>query len=171
VTLLIVDASVARSCNDPATSIEAANCFLFLQEISDRRNATGVVVNPELEREWDIHASRTFNKWLANMETRRRVHRVEEKRSADYRAVVSAVENEGIRVALEKDLHLVELALLGQHPVVSRDDKQRDYVRDLMPQHSLLASVQWLNPVTYPDWTSWFARGCDRQTFALGGDS
>lgn len=165
--LLVVDASVARSCSDPASSVEASSCFLFLQQISDRKNAMGVVVNPELDREWALHGSKTFTSWLARMETRRRVHRVEEKRSTDYRSAVSQTVDDGIRAALEKDVHLIELALFGQHPIASRDDKQRRYVRDLIPSLGVLGSVQWVNPVQEPDWLSWFARGCDRQTFVL----
>jgi hypothetical protein len=165
--LLVVDASVASSCNDPASSDEAANCFLFLQQISNKRNATGVVVNPELDREWALHASRTFTRWLATMETRKRVYHTEERRSRDYRSVVAGVVDDGIRAALEKDIHLVELALFGQYPVASRDDKQRRYVGDLIPEHEVLGAIQWINPVKEDDWPAWFSRGCDRHTFTL----
>lgn len=162
---IVLDASVAKSCSDPAYSDEAAKCFLYLDELRSRE--LGLIVNEVLEAEWDKHGSRTFTKWRARMESRNRVKRVPEKRSADYRAAVADVYDEGIRVALEKDFHLVELALLGRHPVASRDDKQRRYVRDLIPEYEALGAIQWMNPVTDLEVDSWFERGCDSASFTL----
>lgn len=163
---IVLDASVAKSCSDPAYSDEAAKCFLYLAELRSRE--LGLIVNEVLEAEWDKHGSRTFRKWRVRMESRNRVKRVSEKRSADYRVVVGKVDDEGIRVALEKDFHLVELALLGRHPVASRDDKQRRYVRDLVPEYAALGAIQWMNPVTDLEVDSWFERGCDSASFLLG---
>ncbi|GGC95701.1 hypothetical protein GCM10011512_23430 [Tersicoccus solisilvae] len=164
---LIIDANIARSCNDPADNADAASCFLFLQHVGKRENSTGVVVNAEIEREWDIHANRTFTAWYAKMERRSRVKYVDVKHSNDYRAIISAVDNDGVRSALQKDVHLVELALFGQHPVASRDDKQRRYVRSLIGQYSLLRGIQWVNPVTESGWDAWLNRGCDRDGYLL----
>ncbi|MBP1301689.1 hypothetical protein [Curtobacterium sp. 1310] len=164
---MVIDASVARSCNDPTENEDAAACFLFLSELSKRDRDTGVIVNDELDREWEVHASGAFVRWLARMETRKRVVRVPVKRLADYRKVVAGVSDTGIRVALEKDAHLVELSLIGQNPVVSRDDRQQRYVRDLAVDYPLVGSIQWINPVNHGDWRSWFDRGCDRHSFAL----
>jgi hypothetical protein len=167
VILVVVDASVARACNDPASTDEAAKSFLFLQQLARRDFHLGVVVNEELDREWQKHGSGSFNSWLARMYTRRRVVFVKEKKSNDYRSAVQAVVNHGIKAALEKDLHLIELALFGQHPVASLDEKQRTYVTALIEQYSLLKSIQWINPVKQEGWVEWFERGCDRESFSL----
>lgn len=164
---LIVDANVARSCNDPTDNEDASICYLFLQEIARRDRDLGVIINDDLEREWDAHASGAFVRWLARMETRKRVVRVGVRRVADYRKALDVVDEPGIRAALEKDVHLIELALLENGPVVSRDDRQRKYIQALITHYSLLGTIQWINPVTDEGWAAWFERGCDRGSYAL----
>lgn len=165
--VLVIDANVARSCNDPTDNEDAATCYLFLQQLARRDRETGVIVNDDLEREWHAHASGAFVRWLARMEYRKRVVRVGVRKVADYRKAIDTVDEAGIRAALEKDVHLVELALLESSPIVSRDDRQRKYIQLLIEHYPLLRTVQWINPVTDEGWAAWFDRGCDRGTYAL----
>lgn len=163
---LVVDANIARSYNDPASDDQAYLCFLFLQALSARDSRHGVVLNEALEAEWLKHGSGKFLRWFAMMETRQKVLRSSHPKSADYRNAMAAVTDDGIREALLKDAHLVELALMGNYPVASRDDKQRRYVASLLGVYERLGRIQWFNPVT-ESWESWLAAGCPTGDYTL----
>lgn len=166
----VIDANIARSCGNPTENKGAADCYRFLTAVSATNSETGAVADPELRREWIKHANKTFLSWLARMESRRRVRLVETRRSSDYRSALRAIENDGIRTAMDKDVHLVELALFGQHPVASCDDRQRRYVRELSDAYPPLGDIQWVNPMTHEGWAEWLARGCERGSFAILAD-
>jgi hypothetical protein len=94
------------------------------------------------------------------MASRRRIRSEEDVRVSDYRSHIAGVVDEGIRAAMDKDAHLVELSLLRHFPIASQDDKQRRYVMQVSGAYPLVEKVQWFNPISSPDWEDWIKSGC-----------
>lgn len=173
---IVIDASVARSVGDPALHPTAVACLRLVRLLERKECATGALMTPALHDEWRVHASRLMTSWLASMESRGRVRREPDRPVRDLRNAVAAVGDEGIRAALEKDIHLSESAILNGLPVASRDDRQKSFLRDLAHGYPAAGRIQWLNPVSddREDWEPWIEAGCtDRAVFAIaagGGD-
>lgn len=157
---LIIDANVARSCTEPARHETSQACLQLTQVLQRKECKVGIVITPALHDEWRKHASRVFLSWWANMESRRRVRQEDDKRLNDYREYLSSIQDHGIREAMEKDAHLVELALLKGYPVASQDDKQRRYIADISANYQLARTVQWFNPVSSQGWDTWLLENC-----------
>lgn len=130
-------------------------------------------MTPALQAEWHRHASKTMVAWLANMESRDRVRRLKDGPVRDLRNAIANVKDDGIRTALEKDIHLSEAAILHGLPVASQDDKQRKFLRGVAAEYALAGRVQWLNPVSSTGgWSEWIKGGCnDRALYCCAGQS
>lgn len=157
---MVIDANVARSCADPARHETSEACLRLTNTLQGRNCKVGVALTPALCAEWRKHASPAFAKWWANMESRRRIRMEDDRRVGDYRGHLGAIEDEGVRTAMEKDAHLVEISLVQHYPIASQDDKQRRYVAELASVYPLVGKVQWFNPVSMNGWEEWLATGC-----------
>ena len=157
---LIIDANVARSCTDPARHETSEACLRLTRVLQDRNSRVGVALTPALRAEWSKHASPMFTRWWASMESRQRIRTEDDRRVGDYRTHLSNIGDEGVRVAMEKDAHLVELSLLQHYPIASQDDTQRRYVSAVAARYPLAGKVQWFNPVTSAGWEEWVSTGC-----------
>ena len=62
---LVVDASVARAAGDPPNNPCSEICRDCLVQIRDSKH--NICMTPEIQKEWDDHASRFSRKWQANM--------------------------------------------------------------------------------------------------------
>jgi hypothetical protein len=158
---IIIDANIAKSCADPARHETSEACLRLTQVLAERGSEVFVALTPKLEEEWIKHGTRTFMSWWALMESRRRVRTESDKRIADYHRAIDEIDDDGIRDLLEKDAHLVELAMHKHHAVASQDDKQIRHVRTVSSSYPLLKTVQWFNPVTSAGWEDWVRGGCD----------
>jgi hypothetical protein len=163
---VLVDANVARSARDPARHPTSTACWRLAKLMASRDCETGALMTPALRAEWREHASPTMVGWLASMESRSRIRAERDRPVRDLRNAVSAIEDDGIRAAIEKDLHLSEAAVLHGAPVASQDDKQRRFLTELASSYRLAGKVQWFNPVSDADWDAWIAEGCtDRSVY------
>jgi len=168
---ILIDASVARSVSDPARHPTSVACLELVRLLERKDCSTGAAITPALQEEWKRHASRLMVSWLAAMELRGRVRRERDRNVSDLRAAVSAVRDDGIRSALEKDLHLSEAAMLHGLPVASHDNKQRRYLVDLVDSYGTVGRVQWFSPVSdrATEWAPWIEDGCvDPEPFRVG---
>ncbi|WP_410638072.1 hypothetical protein [Amycolatopsis sp. lyj-346] len=108
---------------------------------------TGVCMTPELQMEWERHATRFMTRWLANMEQRCRVRRERDRRLADLReSIMAFVKQQEKRDVILKDVHITEAAIFFQVAVFSFDDTQRRVLSELRVHYELLGGVQWFNP-------------------------
>lgn len=162
---ILVDASVARSVGEPPSDEVSAACLRLVRVLEQRDCATGIAITPALQREWHRHAPRMVAAWLARMESTHRIRRAPDKPVRDLRKALACVSDAGKRVAIEKDLHLSEAAILLNLPVASRDERQRRYLGELAPTYAAAGRVQWMNPAKNdePEWTEWIMRGCTDQ--------
>jgi ATP:corrinoid adenosyltransferase len=109
-----------------------------------------IVVNPEMKAEWDKHESKFFRKWRVTMVAKRKFIYVDEddRDFSDIKAQIESLaktyEN---REAMEKDCFLLELALLYDQIVVSKDETVRDLFRQVSAQVKEIRVVNWINPI------------------------
>lgn len=107
------------------------------------------------------------------MESRGRVRREPDRPVRDLRNAVAKVDNDGVRAALEKDIHLSESAILNGLPVASRDERQRKFLSELAEDYGAAGRIQWLNPVSHEaeEWSAWVHEGCiDRSAYIVAAE-
>lgn len=159
-SFILIDACVARSAAHPGRHESSILCARLALALADKQAKTGVIMTPALQSEWKKHASRYMTNWLASMEQRRRVRRVSDRPLRDLRNAVSTINDAGVRAAIDKDLHISEVALLEASPVASLDERQRRYLGELAASYELLGKLQWFNPITDTGWENWVGEGC-----------
>lgn len=161
ITFLLIDANVALSATTVPRSSASKACTDLVQTIASRRSPVDVAMTPMLMDEWRRHASPMMIRWLAQMDSRRRVRHMKDRPIRGLRKVVIQIEDAGIREAVQKDLHLSEAGLLQNLPVVSCDDKQHRYLASLVESYPQLAKLQWANPVRN-NLRAWVVAGCPK---------
>jgi hypothetical protein len=89
-----------------------------------------------VERGWNRHQSLFAARWLADMQSRGKVEDIAYVRNDELRAEAPGT------VSAQKDLHLVEAALVTDRIVISLDDRARTELS--VPA---AAEVMWVHPV------------------------
>jgi hypothetical protein len=89
-----------------------------------------------LREEWNRHQSLFAARWLADMRSRGKVEDIADLRNEELRAEAPGT------VSAQKDLHLVEAALVTDRIVISLDDRARTELS--VPA---AAEVMWVHPV------------------------
>lgn len=145
---VVIDASIARACGrqgkDSSAAISVA-CADALQAIKDAGLHAGM--SEPLEEEWLRHASTFARKWLVQMFSRKRVRRLESvPLHAGLRRVLPTLPDEGIQRAIDKDLHLIELALVTDRRIISLDERMRLHLVNLTARVKALSRVHWATP-------------------------
>lgn len=160
---ILVDANIARSATDPADNPTAEACREVARTLEHRECPVGIAMTPALLAEWRKHASRIMTRWLVVMESRGRISHKQDKRVGSIRRDVTRVSDVGIRVALEKDLHITEAAITNSWPVISRDARQKRYLKSL---HDIgntdVGRIHWADPITDVTWREWLMSGCSQ---------
>ena len=151
--VLVVDASVARAASEPP-SVESPGgpCREFLLEMLD--SGCRVAMSREMFSEWKRNESEFARTWRAEMVGRKRV--VVKRELRDEIGFDDAVEAAGFtknqRAAVEKDRHLVLLAVATDRAVVSLDEVVRGLLRDRSEElQRLLDDLDWVNPAREED--------------------
>jgi hypothetical protein len=146
---LVIDTSVARSAGgENAVHPEAKDCRDFLLAVLSMGHR--IVVNPEMKAEWDKHESKFFRKWRVQMVGKRKFIYVDED-DKNFSAIKAQIESLAKtyenREAMEKDCFLLELALLYDKIVVSKDETVRELFRQISAQVKEIRAVNWINPI------------------------
>ena len=137
--VLVIDASVTQSAGETDHPVSKA-CREFLNDVLTICHHAAVT--PELHAEWKHHRSRFSLGWRSAMAARRKLDRIVPAPNAELRAYIDRrITNPDDRAAIEKDLHLVEAALIADKVIVSRDDKARGLFS--LP---MLQTLTWINP-------------------------
>jgi hypothetical protein len=81
------------------------------------------------------------------MISRKRFEKVREEWPGETKLLDAASELPGHQPdAVAKDTHLIGLAMMTDHRVVSLDDAQRRLLRDLLPTIPEIGKVHWASP-------------------------
>ena len=138
----VIDANVAKGAGKPTTP-RALNCVRLLTRVID--GAHFCVFNEALLLEWRNHASVFARGWLRQMHARKRYSLIEVAkhvalRTALVRAAISGAERSGV----EKDLHLLELALANDRLIVTLEVRLPNYLKTDKALAKFHAQITWI---------------------------
>ncbi|MCA6526244.1 MAG: hypothetical protein IM570_09755, partial [Pseudanabaena sp. M179S2SP2A07QC] len=145
--LLVIDASIARSCGAPnATSPASKNCRDFLNAVLTICHR--MVLTDDIKEEWDKHQSNYARRWRSSMLAKRKV---------EYRADIAfdqklrdrldkVAESDKTREAMWKDCHLLEAAIATDKIIISLDEKARNPFDKAAQSIKELNEIMWVNP-------------------------
>lgn len=162
--LVIVDANVARSAGQPKpdAGAPAPQCVDALEAIRDRACNQGdmqIAMSQELLQEWLRHARAFASAWLYDLRSRGHVQffSLDSTVQADITQAATTV-GQNCRVPIEKDKHLVSLALQTDRRVVSNETQLPRHLANAAAHLALLSSIHWAHPIN-PIAISWLRSG------------
>lgn len=154
---LVIDTSIFQAASErPAPDPMGKICADLLEKI--RSICHQAVFSPESSSEWKGHRSRFALTWRRTMTARKKLHLVDEScRNDELREALEKLW-EVERGApdsweeVEKDLHLVEAALVTDKIVLSRDRRIRECLKWACKRRGarILREVHWIDPVKNP---------------------
>lgn len=146
---LVIDASVARSAGETDHPVSSA-CRRTLSTVL--KVCHRVVMCKEIVREWEKHQSRYSSIWLAAMQSKGKIVRIEipEESSLSERLWRLDVGEKRIKAML-KDVHLVEAARQTDFRILSGDEAARGLFCSASEQIDELKPIHWINPVIEED--------------------
>jgi len=143
---LVIDASVARAAGgEEAVFPLSKQCRDFLKKTL----AVGhrAVLPPPVNAEWKKHESSFARQWRTAMVARKKLVLDDVAEDTILReAIDDAAETERTRLAMLKDVHLVEAAHATDRTVVSLDDTVRGLFGAASRRVRVLRIVVWANP-------------------------
>lgn len=145
---LVIDASVARAAGGEEASYPVSkNCRNFLKAVLTICHR--IVMTPEIGEEWKRHRSNFAQTWLASMQGRKKVFRLDSAtnyklRDKIERAASQMKEHE--REAMRKDFLLIESSVMTDCTVISLDDAVRRLFAEALQSVGELKNVVWVNP-------------------------
>jgi hypothetical protein len=144
--LLVIDASVARSCGDEhATYPTSKNCRDFLQAVLNICHR--FVITPDIKSEWDKHQSNFARKWRVKMVARKKFYYSDMETNEALRQNIDDTAQTDIeREAMWKDCHLIEAALATDKTIISLDEKARQPFHKAAGAIAELRAIVWVNP-------------------------
>jgi hypothetical protein len=162
---IVVDTSVARAASEKDKQ-PAKACRDSLEAIrKDERYR--LAINDTLKREWlkereegeesSPYASRFALAWLTGMEQEGRVKTFSERKDF-INQCIQASASLAAASAIQKDLHLVDLALQADQRVLSKDKKIVGHLRQLGKHVPEVCPILWVHPVDH-DAPAWLAGG------------
>lgn len=160
---IVVDCSIAQA----AGSIDSKHpvgtrCRLFLESL--RNNNHRLAWSALIDKEWAEHRSTFASTWLVAMIKRDKLHRIQS--SLQLSEAIDETElDQGVKDALIKDSHLVEVALETDKRIASLDDKARNHFSNLSQMIQAIGDILWTNPVHEDeDATKWLEDGAPDQS-------
>lgn len=157
---IVIDASIARAAGDASMHPVSKNCREILQAIDNGKII--IITANELTEEWKKHQSRYFKTWLVSMVAKRRFEYISESIRDDIfrTCITSNAENQKCADAMEKDAHLIEIALQAGKRVVALDEIVRALFKEMSNHHHPVKEIMWANPTQENDSThEWALKG------------
>jgi hypothetical protein len=161
---IVVDTSVARAAGDSGDRT-AQMCLNSLEAILEKPSHLAAF-NQSLLREWfkEIedrrgrkrrYASSSASEWFLKM--RRRLVVLPERKDF-INQCIQASASLAAASAIQKDLHLVDLAIQADHRVLSTDKKIVGHLRQLGKHVPEVCPILWVHPVDHKA-PAWLAGG------------
>jgi len=143
---LVIDASVAGASSDiHAREPVAKNCRNFLQSVL--KICHHVVLTNEITGEWNKHQSTSARKWRVQMVSKGKVLIVDIPPNTQIRTGIKGkLSTDSALQYLEKDIILIEAALLTDKTIISLDDKAQKGFSEISQELKKLRSIVWVNP-------------------------
>jgi len=159
---IVVDASVAHAAGDTSLYPTSKQCRETLMAIGEY----SAVFCPNLKDEWKRHESAFARAWKVKMiQEGRAIFLIQDQVLDEFKQFIEDSQADiYARGAMDKDAHLVSVALTNDKIIVALDEK----VRKLFSKHCLnfkgVKKVLWSNPMIDQDGTvSWLKSGAKRE--------
>lgn len=165
---LAIDASVMKAAGSRET-VEGGskNCRDFL--IGLMKTGHGIIMTDDIHAEWKEHnldkKSLTYGltpspAWYAIMRKKGRImRRSGNTKDEALRAEVKQVIQPNAHAVVEKDMHLIEAALLADKIVASGDDKVKGHFNRASEKVEVLREITWINPQKDATCVQWLEKG------------
>jgi hypothetical protein len=146
---LVIDASIATACcAENAISMHPTpeRCRNFLMAVQSCQHS--VVITPDIQVEWENHKSRFFTEWLARMTLRGKCVVIKSSPiNQDLRDSIEKLAKNDFELAImNKDILLLEAALVTDNLVASRDEKARRPFAVCAQNIPKIQNIVWVNP-------------------------
>lgn len=160
---LVIDACVATSASSKETPVSTM-CREFLLEFlkTDYR----IVLSVQLHKEWLAHPSRLMTQFLYKLKSRGRILHLEDyENTYNIRENLHNIRDKARIQAIEKDLHLIEAALLTDNTIISRDNKSRKHFCFIMNDFQIIGNIYWVDPTNVQEEPLlWLINGADSES-------
>lgn len=159
--LIVVDASVARAAGDTSMHPTSKNCRETLQAVTS--SEINIATCSALVSEWKKHQSNYSRLWLVSMIARGRFKCLspDPLNNALRECINDHAKTDKCADAMEKDAHLIEIALQTGKRIIALDETVRNLYKNLSLHHPPIKNVLWANPVIDEDSTiEWVSNGC-----------
>jgi len=156
---LVIDATVARSAGltDHPVSSACRHVLTTVLQVCHK-----VAICNRIEKEWRKHSSGYSAKWLAAMQSRGKVVRLNAPGN-DLSGKLYRLDFEKKDVmAMLKDAHLVEAALQTDFRIISGDEKAVKLFRAASRHVDELKAISWNDPVD-DDCVKWLKAGAKKR--------
>jgi len=140
---LVIDADVARASGEAGGRSRRSREFLLA--VRDHRHQ--LVMTQRLREEWRRHQSRFSRRWQTQMYGRKLVCFTDQDETVGLEErLLKLVDQSTERVAMRKDVHLVEAAWVTGRRIASFDEKARDLFHRAADRAAELRKISWVNP-------------------------
>ena len=150
--VLVVDASVARGAgHEKATAVCGVACRRILTEIKGHSHKA--FFSTAIRNEWNKHQSNYSRTWRASMMARRRIVMIDPPKFTLFHTLVQdATIDNGKKVAISKDGHLIDAAVFADKRLVTLDKKLKEYIDLVLVANPNILNIIWIYPleVTFP---------------------
>lgn len=141
----VIDACVPTSASDNDKPI-SSHSRIFLENFRIKTNYK-IVLSEQLKREWLEHASLYTRKFFSSLKSRRRILYIEDiEGQFEIRYNLHKIRDQSRISAIEKDMHLIEAALLSDKIIVSSDNKARGHFSFISDTFNIIGSILWVDP-------------------------
>jgi len=143
--LLVIDACIASSATpkDHPLAQACKECLDTVLEVCHR-----AVFTEDLRAEWRRHGTLFAYSWMGAMFARR--NKVERRERVVHHPVRAAITRLKLAPskweAVQKDLHLIDLALETDGTIISHDETARDLFRLIAATAPSIRHLIWVNP-------------------------
>ena len=143
---LVIDTDVAQASGDEdATDPRAIHCRDFLKEVRSQNHR--VVMTRKISDEWKRHRSGFAHEWKVSMYARRKIDRINLPEHLELQdKITDTASNENEIEVMQKDLHLLEAALVTDQTVISLDETVRQLFKRASQQVGEIQYIIWVNP-------------------------
>ncbi|MCY4526910.1 MAG: hypothetical protein OXB89_09915 [Anaerolineaceae bacterium] len=155
---LVIDTDITGSAS-MSKEKTPTNCRVFLEAV--REFGHQFVFSPEMKNEWEFHRSGWSQTWLRTMQVRRQVKYTDDFPNENLRRRISRLSKDvDSREAMLKDIHLLELALVTDRTITSRNNSERKLFADASQRIRMIRDIMWVNPDTESEFClDWLRRG------------
>jgi hypothetical protein len=160
--VLVIDADIARAAGE--THPVSSACRDVLNSILEICHK--VVLSPILQKEWDEHQSQYAISWRSAMTKRGKVEFKQVSKDQQLRAnIAQYAATPEINEIMQKDVHLIETALVTDNIVISMDNKARRHFKTVSTQVIELKEISWANPRPEHQESviEWLKGGCETE--------